>query len=120
MAFTTIPWHLMGMRVAGDCNGETIYTDRYRRKVHYKKAPPDRPPSPKQLARRDLFRRAVQAWKALPQGDKDQLEFAATCANLCLTGQNLFTSCSLRSSEEVYRTIERQTATTLPPLAILQ
>lgn len=120
MAFTVLPFNLLGFRVAGDVSGFTCYTDKFGRKVWYKKAPPDKPPSQRQLDRRRLFKLAVEAWKNLTAEEKQQLEIAASKASLCLTGQNLYTSCSLRAAEGTYRTIERQTHTTLPALAILQ
>lgn len=120
MAFTTLPLHVMGTRVMGDCGGFTMYTDRHHRKVYYQKAPPQKPASPKQRLLRDLFGKAVRAWKALSDADKATLERAVAKTSLCLTGQNLFTSCSLCSRSEVYLTIGRQAGETLPPLAILQ
>lgn len=119
MAFTTIPFDLLGFRVMGDVAGITVYTDRHFRKVAYKKAPPDKPASPSQRAYRDRFAFAVRAWKSLNDEQKAQLEVAVHRASLCLTGQNLFTSCLLRSKQTVYETVARQTNTVLPPLPSL-
>lgn len=119
MAFTVVPWDLLGFRVMGDCGGYTIYTDRYGRKVFYKKAPPDKPASPLQRHHRDRFRDAVVAWKALDDAEKQSLEAAVASASLCLTGQNLYTSCALRHDAATYMTVERQTAVQLPPLVFI-
>jgi hypothetical protein len=103
----------------GDCGGFTIYTDRFGRKVFYKKAPPKEPASPLQRHHRDRFRDAVFAWKLLLDDEKRQLELAVHRASLCLTGQNLYTSCALRHDEAVYMTIADQTHTNLPPLVLI-
>lgn len=116
VAFTTIPWNVIGFRVMGDVGGFTIYTDRHFRKVVYDKAPPDKPASPAQRITRDRFRSAVQAWKALTPDEKASLERAVHTASLCLTGQNLYTSCALKHADAVYQTIARQTGETLPTL----
>jgi hypothetical protein len=100
----------------GDMGGYTCYTDRHYRKVFYKKAPPDKPPSPSQQACRRRFREAVNAWKALSTDDKAALERAVHTASLCLTGQNLYTACALRAAFDVYATVGRQTGETLPAL----
>jgi len=119
MAMTNVPWDLIGFRVMGDVGGFTIYTDRFFRKIVYQKAPPKEPASPEQRLLRDRFGNAVRAWKSLSDVDKASLERAVKKTSLCLTGQNLYTSCSLRHAEGVYATIARQTGEILPPLAVL-
>lgn len=119
MAFTKLPFNLLGFRVMGDVDGLTVYTDRHGRKIFYKKAPPKEPPSSRQVHFRSRFRAAVNAWIALSDDDKQQLETAVARAALCLTGQNLFTSCALRDKPDVYATIAHQTGTTLPPLPVI-
>ena len=109
----------MGTRVMGDCGGFTMYTDRHGRKVIYKKAPPEKPASRLQRIVRDRFRAAVEAWKILSDAEKAALERAVKRTSLCLTGQNLFTSCSLRSASGVYATIARQAKEILPPLVVI-
>lgn len=116
MAWTVLPVHIMGTRVLGDCGGFTMYTDRTFRKVIYKKAPPDKPPSRLQVIQRARFRNAVNAWKALSDDAKAALERTVTRLSLCLTGQNLFTSCAIRHKDDVYATIARQAGEVLPPL----
>lgn len=119
MAMTTLPIHIMGFRVMGDVGGYTCYTNAKFKKVYYPKSPPDKPASPAQRALRDRFAAAVRAWKSLSADDKQALEDAVHSLSLCLTGQNLYTSCCLRSSEGIYQTIARQANVTLPPLVTL-
>ncbi len=107
MAMTKLPFHLFGFRVMGDVSGITVYTNKKFQKVFYKKAPPDKPASPAQRARRDLFGKAIAAWRLLSSDQKRDLEDATRALSLCLTGQNLFTSCCLRSDAGTYATIER-------------
>jgi hypothetical protein len=119
MAFTVMPWTLLGTRVMGDVSGYTVYTDRFGRKIWYKKAPPKEPPSPRQLEQRRRFRDAVNAWIALSEPEKLALEEAVRKTSLCLTGQNLFTSCALKHADDVYATLAKQTGETLPPLPFI-
>jgi hypothetical protein len=116
MAFGTIPWDLIGHRVIGDIGPLTTYTDRYGRITVFKKAPPDKPATPAQRDRRNLFRDCVLAWKALSGDDKATLERCVHKLSLCLTGQNLFVSCSMKRQAGVYATCGRQSNETLPPL----
>lgn len=119
MAWTNLPWHVLGTRVAGDIGGITTYTNSKRQKVAYEKAPPKEKASPAQAHRRSLFRTALAAWKTLTPDEKAALERAASAASLCMTGQNLFVSCAMRHTNEVYDTIATQTNETLPPLPTL-
>lgn len=116
MAFSTLPWSVFGLRVSGDLAGYTCYTDKYGRKIFYPRAPPDKPPTQAQLQRRDLFRQAVLAWKSLSTDDKANLEAAVARTSLCLTGQNLYVSCSMRQDPSAYDAISRQSNLALPPL----
>jgi hypothetical protein len=116
MAMSTQPWSLFGFRVMGDVGGFTIYTDKFGRKVVYQKAPPKEPASPEQRIIRDRFGAAVRAWKALTGDEKAALERAVHACSLCLTGQNLYTSCCLRAADGVYASIARQSSEVLPPL----
>jgi hypothetical protein len=119
MAISNLPIHVMGFRVMGDVGGLTCYTDRNFKKVFYQKAPPQLPASPRQRLLRDRFAAAVTAWKALTDDDKAALERAVKKTSLCLTGQNLFTSCSIKCKPDVYATIAAQAGEVLPPLAVL-
>lgn len=116
MAFSTIPWDLIGHRVIGDIAGFTTYTDRYGRITVFKKAPPHKPPTQAQLHQRDKFRRCVNAWKVLTNDEKAALERTVHRLSLCLTGQNLFVSCSMKQKPDVYATCGRQAKEVLPPL----
>jgi len=120
MAFTQLPFELLGFRVMGDVDGITVYTDKLGRKINYKKAPPLEPASPAQRRLRDRFAAAVNAWKNLTDEEKANLELAVTRTSLCLTGQNLYVSCALRNATTVYETVESQSQTTLPALPSIQ
>jgi len=119
MAFTTIPWNLLGHRVIGDLAGFTCYTDKRGRKIFYEKAPPDKPATPAQRLQRNKFRDCVLAWKSLSDAEKFALEEAVRKTHLCLTGQNLFVSCSLMQKPRVYETVARQSNEILPPLHVI-
>jgi len=110
----TVPWQLMGIWVSGDVGELTIYTDRFGRKVPFPKAPPDKPPSPQQIAHRARFRTAQAAWSALTADEKAQLELATNRGSLVMTGQNLYITVALRNDQDALDTLARQTATTLP------
>lgn len=112
----TIPPHYMGLRVSGDLGPVTIYTDRKNRKIFYPIAPPKEPPTQRQLWQRQRFKLAVTYWKQLPPEAKANLEDATRKLGLCLTGQNLFVSCWIRSAPDQYAAVERQSGITLPPL----
>lgn len=90
---------LLGFRVRGDIDGYTVYTDRFGRKVWYKKAPPDKPPSPLQLTCRARFRTAVMCWRNLPESERDKYEIASKVLCLCMTGHNLFVHLCLRGDQ---------------------
>jgi hypothetical protein len=104
--------------VSGDFADLTIYTDRYNRKTVYPFSPPDKPASATQAAMRARFKQVQAEWKALSRENKAALEAAARRLSLCLTGQNLWLSCSLRSKPETYAAIQRLSGVDLPPLFI--
>lgn len=112
----TVPWNLMGIAVAGDVAGLTVYTDRFMKKVAYPFAPPKEPPSPLQVAQREKFRVAQLAWRNLTPEQKQSLELACHKTAIPLTGQNLYMSAQLRNDPDSYKTIEHQSGIPLPPL----
>lgn len=112
----SIPINVLGLRVAGDIAGITIYTSMRGGKVCYPIDHPKKPPSADQLALRARFRWAQGAWSALSPGEKATLEDACRCLALSLTGQNLYISCAMRRTPETYATVARQAHVTLPPL----
>ncbi len=115
----TVPWELFGTWVSGDIDGLTIYTDRFGRKVAFPKAPPDKPPSPEQVALRARFKTAQENWKALTDIEKKNLEDAMRKANAVMTGQNLFISVSLTNDQEAYATVQRQTGISLVAITFI-
>ena len=113
----SIPLSLLGTWVQGDLGPLTIYTNRFGKKVAYEKAPPTRPPTERQRTQRTRFSTAQRNWSILSLEEKSQLELACTRASLCLTGQNLYIIVALKNHQTAYRTLERQTKTTLPQVA---
>lgn len=109
-----IPWAILGARIAGDIGGVTIYTDRFGRKTVYPIAPPKEPASPLQTVIRNRFRDAQAAWRALTDQEKANLEEVTQRASLCLTGQNLFISASLRAQNDSLQALGRQWNIPLP------
>jgi hypothetical protein len=95
-----IPPDLIGFRVSGDVDGLTIYTDRFGRKVAYKKSWPDKPATPSQALCRARFRAAMAEWKNLSSYQKEEYEQASLALSLCMTGHNLFVHLCLRGSEQ--------------------
>jgi len=110
----SVPWQLMGLSVAGDCGGYSIYTDRYKRKIAYPKSPPKDPPSQKQIDQRAAFRNAQASWKVLSAQQKQNLEDACRKTSIPLTGQNLYMHTIMVRDKDAYHTIERQSGITLP------
>ncbi len=115
----TVPWNLIGLGVAGDVGGLTVYTDRFGRKVAYPKSPPDKPPSDLQIAQRTRFREAQAAWSALDLGQKLNLELAVMKSSICMTGQNLYITVALKNDQAGLDTIARQTDLTLPQVPFI-
>jgi len=115
MAFT-IPWQLMGTTVQGDFADLTIYTDRFNRKIAYRKEHSTKPRSAAQQLQSLRFKLAQSAWKALSPGEKRNLELATLRLSMCLTGQNLFISAAMRNMTTAYATVARQANLPLPAL----
>ena len=107
---------MLGLRVDGDIGPWTVYTDRYGRKKWFLYSPPTKPATTAQLNWRDRFRNAQASWSALTPDEKAALELAVNKASLCLTGQNLWISAILKSRQQSYLAVERQTGITLPSL----
>jgi hypothetical protein len=117
MADTTIPPSLWGIMVSGDVGDLTVYTDRYGKKVFYKKAPPEKPASVLQALQRGRFRDAMANWKALPQATRDDWETVSLRASLCMTGLNMWIHFSLKGTMAGLHTFVHQTGILLdyPP-----
>jgi len=105
---------LLGLRVRGDVDGLTLYTDRYGNTVWYRKAPPEKPPSPGQQLQRARFRAAIQTWRELEQWQRDLYEQASLRLSLCMTGLNLWITISLRGGEPLWKSIEDNLHLNLP------
>ena len=109
-----IPANALGLIVAGDVGGYTIYTDRHGRKVVFPRSPPKKPPSPMQIKQRARFAQAVTNWRNATQLTRDQFEALSMRANICMTGHNLFIALSLRDDPKLFDTLKRQTGLPAP------
>lgn len=113
MAFTT-PAKFLGIWVAGDVDGFTIYTDKRGRITAFEKSPPEKPPSALQTRQRQRFRAAQRSWSLLSREERARLEEACRSASVPMTGQNLWIHTSLKADHNALDTLERQTGITLP------
>lgn len=91
-----IPFNILGLWVSGDLSGYTIYCDRHGRITVFPKAPPKEPPSEPQRRLRERFAEAQANYMALNEAAKADWETLTQKCYLCMTGQNLFISHSLR------------------------
>ncbi len=113
-----IPASMLGLVVSGDLAGQTIYTDRFGRKVYFEQAPPKQGPSPMQIIQRARFAEALRNWSDASIATRDGYESISLRASLCMTGLNLWIHVSLRHTTELLATLQRQTGLTVadPPL----
>lgn len=100
---------MLGMVVSGDLAGQTIYTDRFGKKVYFVQAPPKSGPSPMQLKQRQRFTAAVENWRDSSQDQRVGYEGISLAASLAMTGLNLWVHVSLSGNAEVLATLQRQT-----------
>lgn len=110
----TVPWNLIGLQVSGDWNEITIYTDKNGKKVAFPKAPPEKPPSPKQVHQRQRFKDAQAVWTAYTDEQKHAYENLCRVANVPMTGQNLVIHTALTNDATAIETLQRQTGITVP------
>lgn len=115
MAFEPIPGLslYLGLVAWGDIGETTVYKTKRGKVVWLKKTYPDKPASPKQLARRAIWSAAAAAWKALTATQRNQWELASRRASLCMHGFDLWMHWSLTGDDAAMETLERQTHTTL-------
>lgn len=101
--------NLMGLRIGGDLDGITYYTSKRGRIVFFAKAPPDKPPSPKQQTQRNRFRLyAILWWQKTPH-QRRNWETITRRASLCMTGYNLFIYIESSDDQATLATLKRQT-----------
>lgn len=105
--------NFIGMRPTGDFADLTVYTNKRGRIVWFTKAPPDKPPSIRQLHQRQMFRNAARGWRDLRERKRDEWNTAARRAGLYLSGYLLYVVWILKPDRAAIRTIERQTGITL-------
>ena len=108
------PVSALGFWVSGDLAGKTIYTNRNGLKVFYNESPAGDPASGLQLTQRTRFRKAQQAWSAQSPGVKAAYEELVNQASLCLTGQNLWISVSLRHTVSTLKRLQATTGVSVP------
>ncbi len=114
-----IPASILGLIVSGDCSGETIYTDRHGRKIHFPVAPPKKPPTQMQIDIRARFTAAQAEYMTLSPIDREDWELLTKRASLCMTGQNLFISVAMRRTYGTLDTIVKQTGiSVIPPTPV--
>ena len=113
----TVPAQFLGMMISGDVDGLTIYTNRYGRKVSYKKAPPLKPASVLQALQRGRFRDAMTNWRNATTDVKIAWEQASLRSSICMTGLNLWLHFSLKGRPQALITFSLQTGVPLsmPP-----
>ncbi len=114
-----IPANMLGLIVAGDVGGFTIYTDRFGRKVAFPQSPPKKPPSPMQVVQRSRFATAVNNWTEETTAVKADWEQISLISALCMTGHNLYISFSLSCDQLGLTTLINQTNVNVsmpPPL----
>jgi hypothetical protein len=116
MAYT-IPWHLVGLSVAGDFGDQTIYTDKHGRKIVYQFAPPHKPPTTLQLAQRARFKAANDAWKAAASSQRAAWTAMSYRLSLPMTGLNAWIWCAFCPDDSQAETLQRQSGIALlfPP-----
>jgi len=106
---------VFGLIVSGDVGGLTIYTDRFGKKVTFPKSPPKEPPTPIQVALRTRFKTAQANYMALSDVAKADWELLVQRTHLCMTGQNLFISVSMRRTFDILDTLMRQSGVSVTP-----
>ena len=109
------PVSMLGLFLSGDLGDETIYTDRYGRKIHYKKSPPEKPPTEPQIQIRTRFKLAQKEYMALAQADRLDYELLVQRASLCMTGQNLFIHVAMKLTFGTLGTLQQQTGISVIP-----
>lgn len=110
-----VPSSVFGLIVSGDVGELTIYTDRHGRKVAYPKSPPKEPPTDLQAALRTRFKLAQANYMLISDCDKADWERLVQKTHLCMTGQNLFISVSMRRTYGILDTLMHQSGVSVTP-----
>lgn len=106
---------LWGTVIWGDFAELTLYRRPDGRVVTFAKTYPDKPPTPDQLAQRQLIIDAAAAWQALPQNKKDAWQAMARQASLCMHGYDLYVHYNIKQDTAVIETLQCQTGVTVLP-----
>jgi len=110
-----VPSSVFGLIVSGDVGDFTIYTDRFGKKVTFPKSPPKEPPTPFQVALRTRFKTAQANYMALSDVAKADWELLVQRTHLCMTGQNLYISVSMRRTFDILDTLMHQSRVSVTP-----
>lgn len=103
-------------RISGRFAGLDWYTSRRGKHIAYAPPPITQPPTPEQIECRDRFRKAMKAYKALTQGERQSLEIAARRASLSLSGLNVWISAYTCKGQTALDALSQQTGIALPSL----
>lgn len=102
-----------GWNPTGDFGALTIYTAKNKKPIMFLKAPPTKPPTPRQVFQRDTFRYIAKLWKNLTHTMRETWELAAKRARLSITGYDLFVYYQTTKDIGAIRTVEHQAGVTL-------
>ena len=91
----------------------TLYRKHRGPAVIFKKTWPDKPPSPSQQRRRNLFRDATAAWREKTPTQRAAWKTAARKLSLCMTGYDLYLALYLGPTAKPLNAIRALTGQTL-------
>ena len=110
-----VPASVLGLIVSGDLAGQTIYTDRHGRKIHYPFSPPKEPPTQLQINLRARFKAAQAEYMGTTADQKAKWEAITLKTSLCMTGQNLFIHVAMKRTFDVLATLMQQSGVSVNP-----
>lgn len=106
---------LAAMRLQGDVGPYTTWTSKRQGVVILLKAPPDKPPSRLQFARRQAMRAAAINWNALTSIARSSWRRACITAQLRITPFALYFYFLTKRDNAAINTIRQNTGEPLPP-----
>jgi hypothetical protein len=109
---------MFGVEFSGDIGDWTCYRTKHGHPTFFLRAPPMEPPSPSQIVQRNRFKTAQHNWKLQTATVKRNWELLTLKSSLCLTGQNLWISCSLNDQSPLVAYLSAKAGVTVssPPL----
>jgi hypothetical protein len=105
---------LAGLRLQGDVGPYTTWTSKRQGVVILLKAPPDKPASRLQFARRQAMRAAAINWNAMSSISRSSWQTACKSAQLRITPFALYFYLMTKRDHAVIDTIRRNTGEPLP------